>query len=128
MLIAAILLLVFGRSLDWGSRYNVVADSFGWMVDGIGVILFGALLMLAIDNSNRYLGLVFNSGILQRIGRMSYGIYLYHLPVLYLLSQHTHLRHGVTVLALFSTLAMATLSWQYVEKPFMRFAKKEARG
>ncbi|SOC58326.1 acyltransferase family protein [Ornithinimicrobium cerasi] len=55
-------------------------------------------------------------------GRRSYGIYLYHFPLLSLLRHHVdvgsiELRMAVGVVA---TLVVAALSYHFVEKPFLR--------
>jgi len=57
--------------------------------------------------------------VLDRIGRVSYSAYLWHVPVLLVLMRHVP--HGSWVLLplyLASTLAIAALSWRYLEPPF----------
>ncbi len=55
-------------------------------------------------------------------GRVSYGIYLYHLPLYYLiwhyLPGHSHLFYLPFVLL--GSIALATLSWRLVEAPVLR--------
>lgn len=66
---------------------------------------------------------------LQRLGAVSYCVYIIHFPVLY--GVHQVLLHhyprmdnfrafAVTVLGTFTTYAVASLSWRYFEKPLIR--------
>jgi peptidoglycan/LPS O-acetylase OafA/YrhL len=55
------------------------------------------------------------------LGKISYGIYLWHLPVLFLLGEHTRLAPGVALaIALPATMALAALTWHLVEQPALR--------
>jgi peptidoglycan/LPS O-acetylase OafA/YrhL len=64
------------------------------------------------------------------IGKISYGLYLWHLPVFVLLYRHVRFRHLPNwlpfVLAMFVTFACATFSYYVVERPFLR--RKRPRG
>lgn len=55
------------------------------------------------------------------LGKISYGIYLWHVPVLFFIGQHARLTPlqalGVAVPA---TLSLAALSWHAVEQPLLR--------
>ncbi|MCM1079892.1 MAG: acyltransferase [Bacteroidales bacterium] len=63
---------------------------------------------------------------LQKYDNISYGIYLYHFPVIQLAVQYRlheiniYLAFAVTFCA---TLILAALSWKYIEKPLMRKGK-----
>lgn len=64
---------------------------------------------------------------LQAIGRISYGLYLFHLPFLRAFDVHRRAREGATieVVALFAGLfALATLSYLLIERPILRFARR----
>ncbi|WP_074305462.1 acyltransferase family protein [Singulisphaera sp. GP187] len=59
------------------------------------------------------------------LGTISYGIYLYHLPLFALMSplHFTNLCNdsmGLDALKLATTFALAVLSWQFIEKPILR--------
>lgn len=58
------------------------------------------------------------------LGRRSYGIYLIHLPVLAIVSNHFHSRRGDQLSMLVITLVLAALSYRYVEMPFLRMKKR----
>jgi len=65
---------------------------------------------------------VLSSRPLRCTGKLSYGIYLYHLPVYYLLWHYvpgrSHLFYAPIVLA--TTLAVAAASWLAIESPIYR--------
>lgn len=55
------------------------------------------------------------------LGKLSYGIYLWHLPVLFLLGQHTRLEPAVALaVALPTTMLLAACTWHLVEQPALR--------
>jgi peptidoglycan/LPS O-acetylase OafA/YrhL len=55
------------------------------------------------------------------LGQLSYGIYLWHVPVLFFLGKHTQLQ-PLTALAVAvpATVALAALTWHGVEQPLLR--------
>jgi len=72
---------------------------------------------------------------LQAIGRVSYGAYLYHLPVLVLVSSLLPARDGawsfthqaMTFAIVYGvTLAVAFASFRFIEKPFLRLRHRFA--
>jgi peptidoglycan/LPS O-acetylase OafA/YrhL len=53
------------------------------------------------------------------LGKISYGIYLWHVPVLFFLGGHTQLEPALAFpVALLATVGMAALTWHFVEQPF----------
>jgi peptidoglycan/LPS O-acetylase OafA/YrhL len=64
------------------------------------------------------------------IGKISYGLYLWHLPVYIIVFRHMRYRHLANwvpfVLAMTTTFACATFSYYVVERPFLR--RKRPRG
>lgn len=55
------------------------------------------------------------------LGKISYGIYLWHLPVLLLLARHTELAPLTAMgVALVATIALASASWHGIERPLLR--------
>lgn len=62
--------------------------------------------------------------ILRHLGRISYGLYVYHLPMITLSSRFLH-RHAAAVAAML-TLVMALISYDYLEMPFLRLKRRFA--
>ena len=62
------------------------------------------------------------------LGRRSYGFYLWHVPVIYLLAAHTHSRMVEAVAALVFSLLATWLSWWLVETPFLRMKRRFERA
>ena len=60
------------------------------------------------------------------MGRISYGLYLYHYPVYHWVGMYSNKDGGATLwTVLFGialTLVVATLSFLFIEKPLLKFA------
>lgn len=83
---------------------------------------FAAMVFAACQfASPRFLEL---SAPLRYCGTISYGLYLWHLPIILLLKQTTMSPLSVCVLTLVGTTGMATLSWYLLEKPLIRASRK----
>lgn len=62
------------------------------------------------------------------LGTISYGVYLWHVPVLTLLKRHTMLEQGWLALAAVSmTLVLAAWSWHCLEQPAIAWARRYLR-
>ena len=62
------------------------------------------------------------------VGRLSYSLYLWHVPVLELLRSRTALpQHDVALIGLLTSFALATASYFLVEQPFLRRKVRLAR-
>jgi peptidoglycan/LPS O-acetylase OafA/YrhL len=77
--------------------------------------LLAVMLIVALRDARKG---VFTSRVSSWLGRRSYAIYLWQLPLVRLLQLH-RVEHG-EVLALIGTLAAAELSARFVEAPFLR--------
>ena len=56
-----------------------------------------------------------------RLGRISYGVYLYHYPLLLALEAHLHVtRWVIAPIEVVGTIAIAAISYRFVEQPFLR--------
>jgi peptidoglycan/LPS O-acetylase OafA/YrhL len=83
-----------------------------------------ALLSVAIDDAPSLLGRVLSLRWLVALGKRSYGIYLYHLPIFMWFEQLRDPGHPlnfvwVSGLRLACTLLVAELSYRYVERPIL---------
>jgi len=97
---------------------------------GFALVAAGtALAVAALAHPGGRIGRVIGSGPLRWIGVRSYGIYLWHLPVIVLTtpaSDHSpHLLRSVLQVA--AILALSALSWRLVEEPIRRGALRDLR-
>ena len=132
-------------------RGRVVLDTVGvasLVVIGLLVYLtspysmglyYGALLALALATTllvgvvvhpSSWLGRVLGVAPLRWVGERSYGIYLWHLPVIVLTPVSLLATHRWMVAAgqVLITLALASLSWSFVEDPIRRHGYLRAFG
>lgn len=81
----------------------------------------GAMLIMTASHPGLAFGRWLDTGLLRWIGHRSYGIYLWHWPIFMLTRPGLDLpgwnEHAVLVLRLGLTLAIAALSYRYVEMP-----------
>ena len=60
---------------------------------------------------------------LQRYDNISYGLYLYHFPVIHVLVQYKLHQHNIYITFIFAliiTILLAIISWYIVEKPMLQ--------
>lgn len=126
----------------------------GWLIGiGFGVVLLGAwtdsiwinqrailwespaaalltvALIVHLDRvRNRGVGSLLAWAPVAWIGSVSYGVYLFHYPVIRVLQDHTDITEAkvMFVVALPLTLAIAAMSWRYVEQPALRMKSRLA--
>jgi len=85
-----------------------------------------SIVALAAKNPNQPL---LSSKILRWIGRRSYGMYLYHLPIFLalgiLIREHSPVNHLlVTALRCAATIVVAAISYRFIERPVLRYKKR----
>lgn len=88
-------------------------------------ILCTGILMCCLVAPRRF-GLVngiLSAAPLRAIGRISYGLYLYHLPIFQILI-HTDQRPSRVLLAVGLTFAAATTSYWLIERPILKYASR----
>ncbi len=64
---------------------------------------------------------------IQRIGKISYGIYLFHMPLIVLAVRLTHVTFGTVwsyVLSLLITITVAELSFRFFESPLLHLKRR----
>ncbi len=90
---------------------------------------FLAMVVLAIALSSRITRFLFENRAMVYLGTISYSIYLWHYPVSGLVAAHIDRasagRVGFALAAFAATVAVASVSYYLVERPFMRWG---ARG
>lgn len=78
------------------------------------------LIAYAVIDDGSLLARLLRLGPLVWLGRISYGLYLWHWPILVMLRDHVDRTRYVAPLAFVLTLAAAALSHRFVESPFLR--------
>jgi peptidoglycan/LPS O-acetylase OafA/YrhL len=77
-------------------------------------------MMLCALRSNQFLPSIFNNSVLRSLGKISYGLYVFHFPILGLLKFYG-LPSGVFwVVGLATTIAVSYLSYTVYEKRFLK--------
>lgn len=94
-----------------------------------GFLLVDLLCVLIVFSAVTKSEPIFNNPILGWIGRRSYGIYIYHLPIFSLLEvlrvNHSILNYIiVTILRFGITLIVAEISFRFIESPILKQKKK----
>jgi peptidoglycan/LPS O-acetylase OafA/YrhL len=126
--------LVVLTGLGWWALFGVYYANDYWQVAAMAVFFrtalaccAGATLLLACGwpvPKNRAL-----VAVPLYLGKVSYGIYLWHLPVLLFLGQHTELAPAVALpLAIAATVGLAALTWHLFEQPLLRRCSGPAGG
>ncbi|MDP4285493.1 MAG: acyltransferase [Bacteroidota bacterium] len=93
-------------------------------------ICTAALVLVSIFGWAGVLKIVARNKLVQYIGKISYGIYLYHLPIpvltgLILTRMHLHVNNVVLFFAYFAiTFVIAAISYKYLEMPFLKLKKR----
>jgi peptidoglycan/LPS O-acetylase OafA/YrhL len=122
--LAALVLVVFAtraRDSEFVTR---------WAYFGVG--LATVVLMLAVlDARTGLVERILRRRVLVSLGRVSYGLYLWHVPVFHVVREVDIDSWGLRMLIRFSvSLGLALLSYRYIEQPFLamksRFARSEA--
>jgi len=100
---------------------------FSWLA-----AFYASLMVLVLAKPGALERRVFGSPVLVKLGTVAYAVYLLHSGILHL--YHYFIFHAtpivnnpptlfVTLLALFTTLALAQISWVYLENPLIRKAR-----
>ena len=89
-------------------------------------LLFGALLIRVIYSPRGRMARCFQASPLMATGKISYGLYVVHFPVIYLLTSlggasWSFLPFAAATIAL--SFALALLSWQLIERPLLRLKR-----
>lgn len=93
------------------------------LVGGIPASTSIVLLGIVLDQSTSWLGWIVKGQLLRSIGRISYGLYLYHYPILHslgLMDKEAGPQPVKLLLGLFLSFACAILSFILLEQPILR--------
>jgi peptidoglycan/LPS O-acetylase OafA/YrhL len=117
---------------SWEPHASVGAAIAGWMLMLLGTILF---FVSTLGTPERYI-----PGWLAYLGRISYGLYIFHSLILYFVFEKggiwltrvvraLHLPGSLrasigTAVVIAATFAIAHLSFQYFERPFLRLKER----
>jgi peptidoglycan/LPS O-acetylase OafA/YrhL len=121
-------LLVYAYARQGVGMSTMVFGGYTWL----GAFYFCGLMMAVVMPAGRKMRLLCNP-LLRGLGACSYGLYLIHLPALFLthalvLNQKPQIANGrdaaVTVLAFGISLALATVSYHAFEKHFLRLGRR----
>ncbi len=113
--------------------WALLCRSAGWLPAGgtaTALVLLGFAVLeagtvaLVLSNALRWLTSTFSWTWLRAIGRMSYGLYLYHLIILFALGINpASAAQGVSATAFFAalllTFGIAALSFRFIERPLL---------
>lgn len=159
LLVGAVLALAWSGSRAVGGRPSRMATAAGqlaglaglagiaWLVthtdeDSLSLYRWGLLLLsvctaallVAVADSKTPLGRLFSLSPLRWLGERSYGLYLWHLPVIVFTPQDVLADHQVVrdVLQVVIAVVLAAASWRFIENPIrtrgLAGALRSARG
>lgn len=123
-------------ALSWGALISTIGlAGMGWVCNPLqeSVIIFGWFLM-CLFASVIMLQLMFAPGILSRlalenplivyVGKVSYGLYLWHSPIIIILRDYFPFDWKCKSLAVLLSALATVCSYYLVERPFLRFKKQ----
>ncbi|MEY2471973.1 MAG: hypothetical protein QOK28_1302 [Actinomycetota bacterium] len=102
------------------SRPDVVA------VGGIGLTLFalasGAIIATAVDAPDRAMARILAWSPLVQLGKISYGLYLWHLPLFVVMRHAFPTTPNIVMIPVMTAVALAVsiASYRFIEEPFLR--------
>jgi len=118
----AVLATLAVPGLVWFLFFVKLYDSFPYLGGFTLMAVLWAFVVLACVESDWFLLPLLRIRLLRFLGVVSYGIYLWHVPVQFAVRDHWDDQHAAirVLLSLILTAVMVTLSWKLVEKPFLR--------
>lgn len=123
-IICASSLIIFILCVVFVNEYNIFLYRGGLFL----ISLNAAILIACVCSPASYLGRVFSCKLLTWIGKRSYGIYLWHYPIIvlstpvYEIGNPSYLR---VFLQLIITFIIANISYNYIEMPIRKYGVKK---
>ena len=104
-----------------------------WITAGYGwaSLFYATALVLTLTNTQGFLSRAMRVRWLMKLGRVSYGVYLYHYGIyglcMWLLTGHGNVMTnwkdvGATSIALVAIATFSIMSWRYFERPIVRWS------
>ena len=102
---------------------SVLFNSVGY---SLSVILFGSILVYTLGLRQGVFHSILTARPVRYLRLISYTFYLYHVAALLKVEQHVHSTILAAALALAVTIAIAMISWHFLESPILKM--RETRG
>ncbi|MEL7088249.1 MAG: acyltransferase, partial [Planctomycetota bacterium] len=114
------MLLAMPRFMAWTEPMTALV--YFTVVNGLACLLIAAV----VTGEGKALDRILNLGPLKYLGKISYGLYLYHQPILIALRGFGPLEawYICAPLGLTASVIFSHLSYRYFEKPILRFKDK----
>ena len=88
----------------------------------IAVTIYTCLVLLACFHRGKMVRIIFENPVIMHVGNISYSFYLIHMLILESIKIQTPVIQFIT--ALIATIAISTLTYYFIEKPFIRLGHK----
>jgi peptidoglycan/LPS O-acetylase OafA/YrhL len=122
---AAVLLMILYYFIDLPGIFNTLLNFTLLTIVSAFIFLFA----LNIEHTKSFTRKIFVNPVITFIGKISYGLYLYHFPVLFFFGltynqiQSKHLNWQVIIMPLIIIFTIAIVSYILIEKYFLRLKK-----
>ena len=114
--VLGVMLMQRATFFDWNPLIRMV--SFSYMSCSV------VLVTVAMNNKKRFPTAILSNGALRFAGRISYGLYLYHLPIYFMFglshTKSTPIPVLTVVIAVVMTCAVTIASYYFIEKPLLK--------
>ncbi len=121
----------YGSILILGFVLVAVVNTFDYFYlnlfkhNAFGILYFGLIGWVIVSSENMLFNKFLTLRSVQYLGKISYGIYVWHILVIDFLNHYV--KTGIVLLDFLivslATILIATISYQYLEKPFLNFKK-----
>jgi peptidoglycan/LPS O-acetylase OafA/YrhL len=122
-----VLVSLIGIVVVSGAYLSIVADPKYLTSQSLSISVLTALMILHLNKVRATgVGAVLAWRPMAAVGKISYGIYLFHYPIIVVLREQHGLRDPGTMLivATVASIAVATLSYHFVERPALRMRSR----